>query len=91
MYPPPPHPTHTHTTYSSLHSHFPSSTIPEEVPIPSTSTSAGRWLRFSDTQVEEFNMSDAALEAECFGGSYKAKPSDGEEGERKGEREGGHS
>ena len=33
----------------------------------------GRWYRFNDTVVEEFEMSDAALEAECFGGSYKPK------------------
>ena len=33
----------------------------------------GRWYRFNDTIIEEFDMTDAALEAECFGGSYKAK------------------
>ena len=62
------------------------STIPEEeekeeeeedAALPSLSSPpSGRWLRFNDTKVEEFTMSNAALEAECFGGSYKAKPSD---------------
>ncbi len=33
----------------------------------------GKWFRFNDTVVEEFEMNDAALEAECFGGSYKPK------------------
>ncbi|XP_064624443.1 ubiquitin carboxyl-terminal hydrolase 24-like isoform X2 [Lineus longissimus] len=31
-----------------------------------------KWLKFNDTIVEEFEMTDAALEAECFGGTYKA-------------------
>ena len=59
--------------------------IPEEPEIeeedsahlqPSAPPTSGRWLRFNDTKVEQFMMSNAALEAECFGGSYKAKPSD---------------
>ena len=33
----------------------------------------GKWFKFNDTIVEEFEMSDAMLEAECFGGTYKAK------------------
>ncbi|XP_013409431.2 ubiquitin carboxyl-terminal hydrolase 24-like [Lingula anatina] len=33
----------------------------------------GKWFKFNDTVVEEFEMTDAALEAECFGGTYKAK------------------
>ena len=33
----------------------------------------GKWYRFNDTIVEEFEMSETALEAECFGGKYKAK------------------
>lgn len=32
-----------------------------------------RWMKFNDTTVEEFEMNDCSLEAECFGGSYKAK------------------
>lgn len=38
-----------------------------------TNMSKGKWFRFNDTQVEEFIMSDAALEAECFGGSFRSK------------------
>ena len=30
-----------------------------------------RWYKFNDTTIEEFEMTDANLEAECFGGSYK--------------------
>ena len=33
----------------------------------------GKWYKFNDTDVQCFDMSDAALEQECFGGSYKAK------------------
>lgn len=40
-------------------------------------TAAGCWLRFNDTVVDEFAMNQASLESECFGGSYKAKTSDG--------------
>ena len=32
-----------------------------------------RWMKFNDTTVEEFEMNDSSLEAECFGGTYKAK------------------
>ena len=35
-----------------------------------------RWLKFNDTIVEEFAMTDSALEAECFGGSIKTSSSD---------------
>lgn len=35
-----------------------------------------RWLKFNDTTVEEFDMNDTTLEAECFGGTYKAKVHD---------------
>jgi ubiquitin carboxyl-terminal hydrolase 9/24 len=35
-----------------------------------------RWLKFNDTTVEEFDMNDTTLEAECFGGTYKAKSYD---------------
>ena len=41
-------------------------------------TQLGRWLRFNDTLVDEFVLNDSALEAECFGGSYKPK-ADGRE------------
>ena len=33
----------------------------------------GKWYKFNDTIVEEFEMTEATLEAECFGGKYKAK------------------
>jgi len=36
----------------------------------------GKWYRFNDTVVEEFEMTEEALENECFGGKYKAKFSD---------------
>ena len=37
----------------------------------------GCWLRFNDVVVDEFAMNQVSLESECFGGSYKAKTSDG--------------
>ena len=37
------------------------------------STKYGRWLKFNDTTVEEFEMTEEKLAAECFGGTYKAK------------------
>ena len=49
--------------------------IPEEEVLESNS---GQWLRFNDILVDEFAMNDPAMEAECFGGSYKAKPNDRE-------------
>ena len=33
----------------------------------------GKWYRFNDTSVEEFDMNEESLESECFGGKYKAK------------------
>jgi len=36
-----------------------------------------RWYRFNDTVVDEFVMNDDALAAECFGGTYKSKATDG--------------
>ena len=33
----------------------------------------GKWYRFNDTTVEEFEMTEESLETECFGGKYKAK------------------
>ena len=33
----------------------------------------GKWYRFNDTTVEEFEMNEESLESECFGGKYKAK------------------
>ncbi|XP_071953763.1 ubiquitin carboxyl-terminal hydrolase 24-like [Antedon mediterranea] len=36
-------------------------------------TSKGKWFKFNDTVVEEFEMTDNTIEAECFGGTYKPK------------------
>ncbi|XP_062568779.1 ubiquitin carboxyl-terminal hydrolase 24-like [Saccostrea cucullata] len=33
----------------------------------------GKWFKFNDTVVEEFEMTEESIESECFGGSYKAK------------------
>lgn len=38
--------------------------------------SAGKWYKFSDTVVEEFEMNKSTLETECFGGQYKPKTYD---------------
>ena len=61
--------------------------IPEDMAVttPSTSTStvtsgsggSGHWLRFNDVSVDEFSLTDVAVEAECFGGTYKAKANEG--------------
>lgn len=42
----------------------------------SDNSNRNRWLKFNDTTVEEFDMNDTTLEAECFGGTYKAKSYD---------------
>ena len=52
-----------------------SSSIPEEQAVTNV---PGHWLRFNDVLVDEFSLNDVAVEAECFGGTYKAKSSDGE-------------
>lgn len=33
----------------------------------------GKWFKFNDTVVEEFEMIEDSLEVECFGGIYKVK------------------
>uniref|UniRef100_A0A673Y507 Ubiquitin carboxyl-terminal hydrolase 24 n=1 Tax=Salmo trutta TaxID=8032 RepID=A0A673Y507_SALTR len=33
----------------------------------------GRWYKFNDNVVEEFDMNDETLEYECFGGEYRPK------------------
>lgn len=38
-----------------------------------TNPNKGKWFKFNDTFVEEFEMNDASVEAECFGGTYKTK------------------
>ena len=52
--------------------------IPEEQAVANVS---GHWLRFNDVLVDEFGLNDNAVEAECFGGTYKAKANDSEEGD----------
>ncbi|KAG9350930.1 hypothetical protein JZ751_024819, partial [Albula glossodonta] len=36
-------------------------------------SSRGRWYKFNDNVVEEFDMNDESLEYECFGGEYRPK------------------
>ena len=62
---------HAYTHYTVIHLIW----YPEDEIIDASS---GKWLRFNDNLVDEFTMSETSLEAECFGGSYKAKASDGE-------------
>ncbi|XP_059140581.1 ubiquitin carboxyl-terminal hydrolase 24-like isoform X2 [Physella acuta] len=38
-----------------------------------TNPNKGKWFKFNDTVVEEFDMNDVTVEEECFGGTYKAK------------------
>ncbi|XP_063403289.1 ubiquitin carboxyl-terminal hydrolase 24-like [Mytilus trossulus] len=38
-----------------------------------TNPNKGKWFKFNDTYVEEFEMNDASVESECFGGTYKTK------------------
>ena len=35
-----------------------------------------KWFKFNDTSVDHFDMTDDALAAECFGGSFKTNPKD---------------
>lgn len=38
--------------------------------------SHGKWFKFNDTTVEQFDMTEEAMATECFGGRYKAKNMD---------------
>ena len=38
-----------------------------------TNPNKGKWYKFNDTVIEEFEMNEQSLEAECFGGFYKPK------------------
>ena len=38
-----------------------------------TNPNKGKWFKFNDTLVEEFDMNDQTVEQECFGGAYRAK------------------
>lgn len=33
----------------------------------------GKWYKFNDTVIEEFDLNDETLEYECFGGEYRPK------------------
>lgn len=41
--------------------------------LPSSGSARGRWYKFNDNVVEEFEMNDETLEYECFGGEYRPK------------------
>jgi len=36
-----------------------------------------KWFKYNDTTVEQINMTDETLEAECFGGKFRAKKKEG--------------
>lgn len=41
--------------------------------LPFSGSARGRWYKFNDNVVEEFDMNDETLEYECFGGEYRPK------------------
>ena len=52
-------------------------TFPPSVSVcpssPLSGSARGRWYKFNDNVVEEFDMNDETLEYECFGGEYRPK------------------
>lgn len=40
---------------------------------PHRGAARGKWYKFNDNVVEEFDMNDDTLEYECFGGEYRPK------------------
>ncbi|XP_067939467.1 ubiquitin carboxyl-terminal hydrolase 24-like [Watersipora subatra] len=42
--------------------------------------SHGKWFKFNDTTVEEFDLTPDTIATECFGGRYKAKNTDSSNG-----------
>ena len=42
-----------------------------------TNPNKNKWFKFNDTTVEEFEMTQENLEAECFGGKFKVKKKEG--------------
>ena len=42
-----------------------------------TNANKNKWFKFNDTSVEEFEMNDESLKAECFGGKFKVKKKEG--------------
>lgn len=62
-------------TLSLLHL-LPSALVHPLLVLPRLSDSGsarGRWYKFNDNVVEEFDMNDETLEYECFGGEYRPK------------------
>lgn len=43
------------------------------VSLSFSGSARGRWYKFNDNVVEEFDMNDETLEYECFGGEYRPK------------------
>lgn len=41
--------------------------------LAGSGSARGRWYKFNDNVVEEFDMNDETLEYECFGGEYRPK------------------
>ena len=42
-----------------------------------TNVNKNKWFKFNDTNVEEFEMTEENLKAECFGGKFKVKKKEG--------------
>lgn len=42
-------------------------------PVCSRGCGKGKWYKFNDTVIEEFDLNDETLEYECFGGEYRPK------------------
>nr|CAB3267565.1 ubiquitin carboxyl-terminal hydrolase 48-like [Phallusia mammillata] len=40
---------------------------------PMSNPHHGRWFKFNDTTIEEFEMTDQSLEEECFGGTFRSR------------------
>ena len=60
-----------HTGQASAGHYY--SYIKERRGTAKSNDSYGKWFKFNDTTVDEFEMTDETMAAECFGGHYKAK------------------
>ena len=49
---------------------------PEDKRNTAPAPSPGKWYKFNDVHVDEFEMTAESLEAECFGGTYKSRAYD---------------
>lgn len=47
--------------------------LPSLFVLSLSGSARGRWYKFNDNVVEEFDMNDETLEYECFGGEYRPK------------------